>query len=75
MEWLDGPFIIPLDDDMTRLAVITISLGAVLIRFAHWPVLGWTFVVFGLVKLWLAYHLAIAPCTDEPMGYSERFKP
>jgi hypothetical protein len=62
---LDEEFPIPLDDDVTRIAVITVLVGSMLIRFAHWVSAGWVIIAFGILTLWLAHQLAIAPECDE----------
>jgi hypothetical protein len=62
---LDEEFPIPLDDDVTRIAVITVFVGSLLIRFAHWMTAGWVLVAFGILTLWLAHQLALAPEYDD----------
>jgi hypothetical protein len=66
---LDKEFPLPLDNDVTRIAVVAVLIGAMFIRFAHWLAAGWLIVAFGLVALWLAHQLAIAPNYDESGGW------
>jgi hypothetical protein len=75
MSYLDREFPLLLDDDLTRMAVATISIGAVLLRLADWTTVGWILVVCGTATLWLAHHDAIAPYADEPSGHLERLLP
>jgi hypothetical protein len=62
---LKREFPIPLDDETTRIATVTVFMGSVLIRFAGWTTLGWATVALGIVTFWLAHQLAVAPCYDE----------
>jgi hypothetical protein len=62
---LDREFPILMDNDMTRIAVSAVLAGAVLIRLASWTAVGWAVVAFGVLTLWLAHQLAIAPEIDE----------
>jgi hypothetical protein len=64
-EMLNGEFPIPMDNEVTRIAVVAILVGSMFIRFASWVAAGWVIVVFGLLTLWLAHQLAIAPECDE----------
>jgi hypothetical protein len=63
---LDEEFPIPLDNHMTCVATLLVLLGAILVRSAGWQTVGWTVAAFGIVTLWLAHHVAIAACYDEP---------
>jgi hypothetical protein len=71
MDILDKEFPIPLNRDMTRLATTVIFFGAILIRLLNWLTTGWVLVALGLIMLWLAYQMAIAPYTDEVTGHPE----
>jgi hypothetical protein len=69
---LEKEFPIPLNDETTRMACITILLGGTIIRFAGWSTIGWVstigwlVVAYGALALWLAYLIAIAPISVEP---------
>jgi hypothetical protein len=62
---LSKEFLIPFDNDMTRVAMLLIFAGAVLIGLIGWRILGWMLVAGGLEVLWLAYHFAVAPHRHE----------
>lgn len=59
-------FPIPLERWMTGFGILAILLGAVLVAFVGWKTLGAVVVVYGLLCLFLAYHLGAAPCLEEP---------
>jgi predicted MFS family arabinose efflux permease len=63
---LNREFPILLDDSLTRAAVLAAILGAFVHQFLDWTVLGWAVIIVGLLMLWLAHQIAIAPCCDEP---------
>jgi hypothetical protein len=53
----------------TRMAGIAISamlLGVLLIGMTSWKVPGWVIMTYGILILYLAYHISAAPCLDEP---------
>jgi hypothetical protein len=66
MQVLEREFPIPFDDDLTRMATFAIFLGSLLVRLAQWTTIGWVVVVLGVVTLWMAHHLAVAPYIEEP---------
>ena len=72
MNLLSTEFIILLDDGMARVATLAILAGAVLIRMLNWTLVGWVAVILGLMALWLAHHLAIAPYLEDLPGSHER---
>jgi hypothetical protein len=55
---------------MTFVAILGIAVGAVVIAFVGWLVVGWVLVTYGLMALYLAHQLGIAPCLDDPAGTS-----
>ena len=63
---LNKQFPIPLDDGLTRMATTTVFLGALLFRLTSWATVGWAAVAFGLLILWLAHQVAVAPYEEEP---------
>jgi len=63
---LDRQFPISLDDGLTRMATITVFLGALLFRLTSWATVGWAAIAFGILILWLAHQVAVAPCEEEP---------
>jgi len=62
---LNKQFPIPLDDGLTRIATTTVFLGALLFRLTSWATVGWAAVAFGLLILWLAHQVAVAPYDEE----------
>jgi hypothetical protein len=58
-------FPIPLERWITGFGILAILLGAVLVALVGWKTLGAVVVVYGLLCLFLAYHLGIAPCVEE----------
>jgi hypothetical protein len=51
---------------MVGIAVSAMLLGALLIGLTSWTVPGWVFVTYGILVLYLAYHVGAAPCLEEP---------
>ena len=68
---LEKEFPIPLNDKTVRIACIAILLGGVIIRFAGWSTIGWVVVAYGILTLWLAHLIAIAPTFVEPTDPAE----
>jgi hypothetical protein len=62
---LSKQFPIPLEKGMTKGSVITIFLGAMFIVLAGWKIVGWVFIAYGILLLFLAYHLGNAPLVDD----------
>ena len=65
------PFIIALDDTISRLACLATLVGAVCIRALGWEI-GWVLVIFGVLFLWLARQFAIAPLCSDAAAASPR---
>jgi hypothetical protein len=66
---LSKQFPIPLEKGMTKGGVITIFLGTILIVLAGWKIVGWVFIAYGILLLFLAYQMGNAPLVDdEEMG-------
>ena len=51
---------------MAGVAILAMLLGALLIGATSWKVPGWVIVTYGILVLYLAYHVSAAPCLDEP---------
>ena len=51
---------------MVGVAISAMLLGALLISATSWKVPGWVIVTYGILVLFLAYHVSAAPCLDEP---------
>ena len=51
---------------MVGIAISAMLLGALLIGVTSWKVPGWVIVTYGILILYLAYHVSAAPCLDEP---------
>lgn len=62
---LNKQFPIPLEKGMTKGGVITIFLGAILIVLVGWKVMGWVLLAYGILLLFLAYHLGKAPLVED----------
>lgn len=63
---MDEPFIIALDDDMSRLACLVSLVGALCVHSLGWQAIGWTLIILGMLTLWLAHQVAIAPLCQDP---------
>lgn len=50
---------------MVGVAMSVMLLGALLIGMTTWKVPGWVGVTYGLLILYLAYHVSAAPCLDD----------
>ena len=50
---------------MAGIAILAMLLGALLIGATSWKVPGWVIVTYGILVLYLAYHVSAAPCLDE----------
>lgn len=55
------PFIIALDDTLSRFACLASTAGALCAGLLGWHVLGYVLMVFGGLFLWLAHEFAVAP--------------
>ena len=51
---------------MVGIAISAMLLGALLIGLTSWKVPGGVIVTYGILVLYLAYHVSAAPCLDEP---------
>jgi hypothetical protein len=69
---LDEVFPIPMNNRIARLASIVILLGTATIEFIGWWVLGWALVIYGILSLWLAHLIAVAPTIVEPTDTADR---
>lgn len=50
---------------MVGIAISVMLAGALLIGLTSWKVPGWVIVTYGILVLYLAYHVSAAPCLDE----------
>ena len=50
---------------MVGVAISAMLLGALLIGATSWKAPGWVGVTYGILILYLAYHVSTAPCLDE----------
>ena len=62
---LKREFPIPLETWTTKVALLVILLGAAIIAFVGWTIVGAVIVFYGVLFLFLAYHLGAAPCVEE----------
>lgn len=62
---LNEEFPVPLEKWMTRIAILAILVGSVLIAFVGWKIVGGVIVAYGILTLFLAYHMGAAPCLEE----------
>lgn len=51
---------------MAGVAIAAMLLGTLLIGVTSWKAPGWVIVTYGLLILYLAYHVSAAPCLDDP---------
>jgi len=51
---------------MVGVATSAMLVGALLIGATSWKVPGWLGLTYGILILYLAYHVSSAPCLDEP---------
>jgi hypothetical protein len=58
-------FPVPFEKGMTTGGVIVISLGAILIVLVGWKIVGWVLIAYGILLLFLAYHMGAAPLVDD----------
>ncbi len=79
VRWVKGmlgnEFPVLFENDVARTACLSILLGATLLRSAGWTVVGWSLIAFGILALWLAHQLAIAPYWDEPDEIPDTTRP
>jgi hypothetical protein len=55
---------------MVWVAMSVMLLGAMLIGMTTWKVPGWVGVTYGVLILYLAYHVSAAPCIEDPEPYT-----
>lgn len=51
---------------MVGIAISAMLMGALFIGLTSWTAAGWVMVAYGILVLYLAYHVSAAPCLDEP---------
>ena len=51
---------------MVGIAMSAVLLGVLLIGLTSWKVPGGVILTYGLLTLYLSYHVSTAPCLDEP---------
>ena len=51
---------------MVGIAISAMLLGVLLMGLTSWKVPGGVIVTYGILTLFLAYHVNTAPCLDEP---------
>lgn len=62
---LNKEFPVPLEKWMTRIAILAILVGAVLVVFIGWVIVGGVLIAYGALTMFLAYHMGSAPCLEE----------
>jgi hypothetical protein len=62
---LNKEFPVPLEKWMTKIAILAILVGAVLVAFIGWVIVGGVIIAYGVLTLFLAYHMGSAPCLEE----------
>lgn len=68
---MNEPFVVALDDTLTRLACLVCMAGALCVGLLDWQVLGCVLLVFGGLFLWLAHEFAVAsPYPDAALSPS-----
>ena len=51
---------------MVGIAISAMILGAPLMGLTSWKIPGGVIVTYGILVLYLAYHVSAAPCLDDP---------
>ena len=51
---------------MVGIAISAMILGALLMGLTSWKIPGGVIVTYGILVLYLAYHVSAAPCLDDP---------
>jgi hypothetical protein len=51
---------------MVGIAISAMILGALLMGLTSWKIPGGVIVTYGILVLYLAYHVSAAPCVDDP---------
>ena len=62
---LNKEFPVPLEKWMIKMAILAILAGAVLVAFIGWVIVGGVIIAYGVLTLFLAYHMGSAPCLEE----------
>ena len=62
---LNEEFPVPLEKWLTRIAILAIVVGSVLLALVGWKIVGGVVVAYGILTLFLAYHMGAAPCLEE----------
>jgi hypothetical protein len=62
---LKREFPVPLEKWMTKIAILAIVVGALLFAVLGWKTIGVVVIVYGILTLFLAYHMGAAPCLEE----------
>ena len=62
---LNKEFPVPLEKWMTKIAILAILVGATLVAFIGWKIVGGVIMAYGILILFLAYHMGAAPCLEE----------
>lgn len=62
---LNEEFPVPLEKWLTRIAILAIFVGSILVAFVGWKIVGGVIVAYGILTLFLAYHMGDAPCLEE----------
>ena len=62
---LKKEFPVPLEKWMTKIAILAIFVGAILVAFVGWKIVGGVIIAYGILTLFLAYHMGAAPCLEE----------
>jgi hypothetical protein len=62
---LNREFPVPLEKWMTKIAVLAIIVGALLVAFVDWKIIGGVIIAYGVLTLFMAYHMGAAPCLEE----------
>jgi hypothetical protein len=62
---LNKEFPVPLEKWMTKIAILAILVGALVIAFVGWKIVGGVVIAYGILTLFLAYHMGAAPCLEE----------
>ena len=62
---LNEEFPVPLEKWLARIAILAIVVGSLLVAFVGWKIVGGVVVAYGILTLFLAYHMGAAPCLEE----------
>jgi hypothetical protein len=62
---LKKEFPVPLEKWMTKIAILAIIAGTLLFAVVGWKIIGGVVISYGILILFLAYHMGAAPCLEE----------